>query len=108
VRGASPYGFANILIISGAQSAVGYSNSNRGFVDTTNYFDVLPPTGYVMGNLVAFIPSLHVLYFSGGVDGNDNIRTTYAFYGDRIRVWVGGTEQRATPYGNWLAVWGKN
>jgi hypothetical protein len=49
------------------------------------------------------------MHFAGDVDANDSIRTYWGLYnGDRIRVWVGGTEQRDTPWGNWLAVWGKN
>ena len=70
-----------------------------------NYFDVFPPYGKSMGNLVAFIPSIAVIHFAGGVNGDDSMRCTWTAYGDRIRVWVQNTEQRSTPAGNWLAVW---
>ena len=58
-----------------------------------------------MGNLVAFIPSIAVVHYAGGVDGNDSIRCTWQAQSDRIRVWVQNTEQRSTPAANYLAVW---
>ena len=74
--------------------------------DAANFFDVFPPAGKSMGNLVAFIPSLNKVWFAGGVNGDDAIRTNYSVQGDRIRVWVQNTEQnRDNPWGNYLAVW---
>jgi hypothetical protein len=58
-----------------------------------------------MGNLRAFIPSINVEHFAGGVNGDDSLRCDYTFLGDRIRVWVQNTEQRSTPAGNYLAIW---
>lgn len=87
-----------------AQNAVGFSNS-YAWSDETNYFDVFPPGGKTMGNLVGFIASMGKIYFAGDVDNNDALRTVWEVQADRIRVWVQNTEQRATPAGNWLAIW---
>ncbi len=89
----------------GQVGCVGYTNQVGSFNNGTNYFDVFPPAGKGMGNLVAFIPSLNTVHYAGGVDGNDSIRTQYQIQGDRIRVWVQNTEQRSTPAGNYLAIW---
>ena len=93
-------------IISGASySIAGFTNQVGSFNDGANYFDVYPPAGKSMGNLVAFIPSIHVVHYAGGVDGNDSIRCTYSYLGDRIRVYVQNTEQRSTPAANYLVIW---
>lgn len=89
----------------GQVGCVGYTNQVGSFNNGSNYFDVFPPSGKVIANLVAFIPSLNTVHYAGGVDGNDSIRTTYQVQGDRIRVWVQNTEQRSTPAGNYLAIW---
>jgi len=94
------------------QFTSGTSYSNSGFTNQvgtwnfdSNHFDVYPPGGYSMGNLVAFIPSIHAIHFAGGVDGNDSLVCTWSNLGDRIRVYVQNTEQRSTPAANWLAIW---
>ena len=93
-------------IISGVSySIAGFTNQVGSFNDGANYFDVYPPAGKSMGNLVAFIPSIHVVHYAGGVDGNDSIRCTYSYLGDRIRVYVQNTEQRSTPAANYLVIW---
>jgi hypothetical protein len=93
-------------IISGASySIAGFTNQVGSFNDGANFFDVYPPAGKTMGNLIAFIPSIHVIHYAGGVDGNDSIRCTYSYLGDRIRVYVQNTEQRSTPAANYLAIW---
>jgi hypothetical protein len=93
-------------IVSGAQySTSGYTNQVGSFNDGANFFDVFPPAGKSMGNIVAFIPSIHVVHYAGGVDGNDSIRCTYSYLSDRIRVYVQNTEQRSTPAANYLAIW---
>ena len=86
-------------------STSGYTNQVGSFNNSSNYFDVFPPSGKSMGNLVAFIPSIAVVHYAGGVDGNDSIRCTWQAQSDRIRVWVQNTEQRSTPAANYLAVW---
>lgn len=93
-----------ILAVSGASYTVSYTNIVGSFSDA-NYFDVFPPAGRTMASIIAFIPSIHVIHFAGGVDGNDSIRCTYSYLADRIRVWVQNTEQRSTPAANWLAIW---
>ena len=93
-------------IVSGAQySTSGFTNQVGSFNDGANYFDVFPPAGKSMANIVAFIPSIHVIHFAGGVNGDDSMRCTYSYLGDRIRVYVQNTEQRSTPAANYLAIW---
>ena len=93
-------------IVSGAQySTSGFTNQVGSFNDGANYFDVFPPAGKSMANIVAFIPSIHVIHYAGGVNGDDSMRCTYSYLGDRIRVYVQNTEQRSTPAANYLAIW---
>jgi hypothetical protein len=95
------------LIFTYGQVQSGSRTNIVGFwSDAANFFDVFPPAGKSMGNLVAFIPSLNKVWYAGVVNGDDAIRTTYSVQGDRIRVWVQNTEQnRDNPWGNYLAVW---
>lgn len=96
----------NYTIQSGASySTSGYTNQVGSFNDSHNFFDVFPPSGKTMGNIVAFIPSIHVIHYAGGVNSDDSMRCVYNYLADRIRVWVQNTEQRSTPAANWLAVW---
>jgi hypothetical protein len=97
--------FSSVRFTYGGTSAVGFTNQVGSFNDSSNYFDVFPPTGFTMTNLAAFIPSIRVIHFAGGVDANDSMRCTYQILSDRIRVFVQNTEQRSTPAGNWLAIW---
>lgn len=90
---------------SGAQYTYGYTNIVGSWNNDYNWVDVYPPYGRTMGNLVAFIPSIHAMHFAGGVNGDDSIRCSYSYLADRIRIYVQNTEQRSTPAANWLAVW---
>lgn len=72
---------------------------------SANYFDVFPPSGKVMSNLIAFIPSPARIPYAGGVDGNDQMWCYYKVKTDRIRVWVFNTENNGFAIGNWFAVW---
>lgn len=90
------------VITSGAGDNVGYTG---GFNDASNYLDVFPPSGKTMSNIVAFIPSIRMIHFSGDVNGDDSMRCVYAYQSDRIRVWTQNTEMRAVAAVNWLAVW---
>ena len=92
--------------VSGAQySTSGFTNQVGSFNDGANFFDVFPPSGKSMANIVAFIPSIHVIHFAGGVNGDDSMRCTYSYLSDRIRVYVQNTEQRSTPAANYLVIW---
>jgi hypothetical protein len=94
-------------IISGiSYSIAGFTNQVGSWNFNSNFFDVFPPSGKTMGNLIAFIPSIHVIHFAGGVNGDDSMVCTYSYLGDRIRVYVQNTEQRSTPAANYLVVWG--
>jgi hypothetical protein len=96
----------NFTAISGAQySTSGFTNQVGSFNYGANFFDVFPPAGKTMANIVAFIPSIHVIHFAGGVNGDDSLMNTYEYLGDRIRVRVQNTEQRSTPAANYLAIW---
>ena len=86
-------------------STTGYTNQVGSFNNSRNNFDVFPPAGKTMSDLVAFLPSIAIIHYAGGVDGNDSLRCTWTLLSDRIRVWVQNTEQRSTPAANWLAIW---
>lgn len=89
-----------------AQNTIGFTNRVNAFDDSSNYFDVFPPSGKTTGaNLVGFTASIAKIYFAGDVDGNDAIRCQWEVKVDRIRVWVQSMEQRALPAGNWMAIW---
>jgi hypothetical protein len=86
-------------------STSGFTNQVGSWNNGANFFDVFPPAGKSMENLIAFIPSIAVIHYAGGVDGNDSMRCTWSNLGDRIRVYVQNTEQRSTPAANYLAIW---
>jgi hypothetical protein len=95
----------SVTFTYGTSYALSYSNLVWFFDDTQNYFDVFPPGGKSMSNLVAFIPSIAIIYWEGTVNRDDALRCIWNNLGDRIRVWVQNTEQRSLPAANWLAVW---
>ena len=99
------YHSSNIQVTGGQSYCVGYTNQVGSFNNNSNYFDVYPPSGYTMADNYGFIASIHVIHFAGGVNGDDSMRCTYSYLGDRIRVYVQNTEQRSTPAANWLAIW---
>jgi hypothetical protein len=86
-------------------STVGFTNQVGSWNFNSNFFDVFPPAGKTMANIVAFIPSIHVIHFAGGVNGDDSMVCTYSYLSNRIRVYVQNTEQRSTPAANYLAIW---
>ena len=92
--------------VSGQQASTsGFTNQVGSFNNGANFFDVFPPAGKTMTNIVGFIPSIHVIHFAGGVNGDDSLRCQYSYLSDRIRVYVQNTEQRSTPAANYLAIW---
>jgi hypothetical protein len=93
-------------IRSGSSFSIsGFTNQVGSFNNGANYFDVFPPSGKTMTNLVAFIPSIQFIFFAGGVNGDDSLRCTYVNFNDRIRVYVQNTEQRSAPAANYLVIW---
>ena len=94
-------------IISGSSFAGNFSNIIDAFDSGKNYFDVYPPTGRTMSDLVAFIPSIKRIHFQGNVNYDDSIRCEHQIRTDRIRVFVQNTEQRSQPAANYLGVWKK-
>jgi hypothetical protein len=95
----------NLRITAGANSTVSYSNIVGQWRDDLNFFDVFPPSGKTMSNLLGFIPSIRYIAFAGGVNADDSMKCVYTFLSDRIRVNVQNTEQRDRPQANWLAIW---
>jgi hypothetical protein len=96
----------NAVFTSGTNySTSGFTNQVGSWNFGANHFDVYPPGGYTMAHLAAFIPSIHVIQFAGGVNGDDSMVCYWENLGDRIRVYVQNTEQRSTPAANWLAIW---
>ena len=98
---------ANFTATSGntIYSTSGFTNQVGSWNNGANFFDVFPPSGKSMANLVAFIPSIAVIHYAGGVNGDDSMRCTWSNLGDRIRVYVQNTEQRSTPAANYMAIW---
>ena len=94
-----------ISITSGLTLAYSFTNIVGSFSDAANYFDVFPPSGYTMDNLIGFIPSIGYIYFAGGVNADDAMRCVHSVLSDRIRVYVQNTEQRSNPGANYLAIW---
>lgn len=86
-------------------STSGYTNQVGSFNNGANYFDVFPPLGKTISDLEAFVPSIAVIYFAGGVNGDDRMRCTWSILSDRVRVYVQNTEQNGTPAANYLAIW---
>jgi len=96
----------NLVFTSGnTLYAYGYTNIVGSWNNDYNWVDVFPPSGKTMSSLVAFIPSIAVIHYAGGVNGDDSMRCTWANLGDRVRIWVQNTEQRSTPAANYLAIW---
>lgn len=76
-------------------------------VGAGNVFGVWPPTGYSMSHLLGFIPSINQIHFNGDVDNNDSMYCYTNYYGTYMEVVVYNSEQRSTPYANYLAIWKK-
>jgi hypothetical protein len=87
-----------------AVNCVGFTNGFQ-WDNSSNYFDVFPPSGKTMANLAGFMASMSKIYFAGNVNQDDSMRTEWERLADRVRVWVQNTEQRATPAGNYIAFW---
>jgi Collagen triple helix repeat (20 copies) len=92
------------ITYASAVNCIGFTNA-FSWDDSSNYFDVFPPSGKTMSNLTGFMASLSKIYFAGNVNNDDALRTQWSVLSDRVRVWVQNTEQRATPAGNYIAVW---
>ncbi|MBP2833500.1 hypothetical protein J8281_14995 [Aquimarina sp. U1-2] len=84
------------------------NRSQQGYRDwNTNYADVFPPSGFIMSNLLAFIPSMRWIQYSGDVDGNDLLYCRYQRRTDRVRVIAQNSENRGSSSINYLAIWRK-
>jgi hypothetical protein len=103
VLAASSTGY--VITYASAVNCVGFSDIVGQWSDATNYFDVFPPSGKTMSNLAGFMASMSKIYFAGNVNYDDQMRTQWSVLADRVRVWVQNSEQRATPAGNYIALW---
>lgn len=73
----------------------------------TNGAAIYPPEGYTMSNLVAFIPAISEIHYSGNVNNDDSTYCRYTIGTSYITLEVRSSEQRASTYANWLAIWVK-
>ncbi len=73
----------------------------------TNGAAIYPPEGYTMSNLVAFIPAISEIHYSGDVNNDDSTYCRYRIGTSYITLEVRSSEQRASTYANWLAIWVK-
>jgi hypothetical protein len=72
-----------------------------------NIVDIYPPSGFSITHLIGFICSPAVIYFNGGVDGNDTLYCRWERRKDRVRVICQNSENRAVSSINSLAMWRK-
>ncbi len=89
----------------GAVSVGSYTNQVGSLNSNANFFDIFPPAGKSMADLVGFIPSMQVIYFAGTVNSDDILANYYSIQGDRVRVFVQNSEQRSKGAANYLAIW---
>lgn len=70
---------------------------------------VYPPSGFVIGDLIGFIPSWRFVAYSGIVSGDDTSYCNYSIEtgNNRVAVTCYTSEQRDTPQNNWFAIWRK-
>jgi len=94
-----------LTFTTGVVTATPFQNTTTGPDFNLNYFDLPPPVGKTVSNLVAFIPSIHAIYYSGDVNSDDSLHCQWQVVGANIRVWVFNTEQRSAPSAQYLAVW---
>lgn len=74
---------------------------------TKNYFQILPPAGYTMAHLKAFIPSIAKIQFAGDVNADDTLWCRYQLEIDKITVTCNNDENRSASEISYLAIWKK-
>lgn len=95
---------SGFVVTQERKSSAGWS----GFNDwTKNYADIFPPYGFTMGHLQGFIASIGVVYLAGDVNGDDNLYLRWRQEVDKVRVICNNSENRASSYINYLAIWRK-
>ena len=100
----------NITVTSGE-----VATSNRSTVIGTslasnwdyNLVDIYPPAGFTMSNLIGFMCSPAIIYFTGGVNNDDTLYCRYQKRTDRVRIICQNSENRAISSVNYLAMWQK-
>lgn len=75
---------------------------------TRNYYELLPPNGFTMAHLKAFIPSIAQINYAGNVDGNDVLWCKYSVTPTKILINCNNRENDSTPSQvSYLAIWKK-
>lgn len=97
----------NFRVTWTSQSAYDFSNIVGAWDGTKNYYDVFPPAGYTMSNLVGHIASLAVIDFAGTVSADDALMCTAEIMSDRVRVRGQNTEQASKPGISYFAIWSR-
>jgi hypothetical protein len=109
INAASVINYVNSLpryiITSGRSWTSTYTSFVGRLEPINNKFDVFPPPGKTIANLLAFIPSISYMWYSGTVNSDDETICYHELRSDRVRVYIQNTEQRAHPAANWLAIW---
>jgi hypothetical protein len=103
------YTKSNLKIVSGTTVVQDFQNIIGSFDQTFKHSVafVYPPEGFNINNLVAFFPSINLVYFAGGVNADDILfcRHKVDDANNRVIVQVGNSEQRANGYVNYLGIW---
>lgn len=99
--------FKKIQFVSG-QADVPYNlgGQQQGNFNANQIY-VYPPTGFTIYDLVAFMPSISIIYFNGDVDDNDTLwcRHQVQYANNRIVVICNNSEHRWNAQVNWISCW---
>lgn len=82
----------------------------QGLVTTSGSIGyVYPPSGFVIADIAAFIPSIRNIYFSGDVNGDDVLWCEYIieYSNNRIRVSCNNSENDGPSVFNYIGIWRK-
>ena len=76
---------------------------------TKNFISVYPPTGFAIANLVAFMPSIGKIDFSGDVNNDDTLWCRYQVQtaNNRVVATCANSEVGGAPIINYIAIWMK-
>lgn len=100
-----------LIKITSAQDVISSraNGNDKGDNYDYNYVDVYPPTGYAIGDLKGFIPSINQIDFAGDVNGDDLLFCKYKLYPvsapDRVRIICSNSETDTASKVNWMATW---
>lgn len=101
------FSLPNWRVLSGAARVTNAAEGWGGSDLSHNYFDLYPPTGYTMQNLVACTCSVGAIFFNGDVNGDDSFWCIYHYYSNRIRFICNNSENREPAIINYLTLWSR-